>query len=687
MFSKKFIKLISILLCLAVVLGCTSCKNNETPEIEKKTYTGNHVYTAPETSDYILQEGISEYKLVVPSSEYSSTIMLSVEEFNNLFKKATGITLPLTYDNVVGEYSESSKFISLGNTSFVEQAEIEYDKTKLKTDGCRIITKGKTVFILGASDYGVLNGVYDFMQICFSYEFYARDCVEIDTNVKNLKLRAFDVVDVPDIPIRSNPNGANAGERLNTPRVTDFYAFGESAAVDAKNRMLRYRFNNKYFGALLPIYSEYGTKNSDSNTVHNAFNYITASEAKAGWLSPSSSQICYSASSHTDHFDEENFNALAKHCASKIENSLKLFPRETYPQHNSVTLTQADSGGFCNCPTCLEWQERDNGAISGGMIRLNNAIIKEVRDWMALPENEPYRRDNLKLMFFSYNSSEPCPVVYDKATSSYVPANEEVVMAEGTGVYFAPMSSFKYDTNYYSFEHNLGRERLKQWTTLSDYCWLWIYGTYYKAWSYFFDSYNFHNSDAYQDFAASNVQMIFDENIDYSSELVGFNSLKTYIESKIMWDTTLDQNELMQDFFNAMFKDAADVMYELFTDYRIHYTYIAVHGDKKLNSVKNYEPSDILKWISYIDRALEKIEKYKVTDSNLYYLIKERIEMESVSPLYWLLDLYGNTRGTPPFSSQERAMYINRLKEIVSRYPTLSYSGYTPMIDFVQGLS
>ena len=687
MFSKKLIKIICILLCLPIIFSCFGCNKDKPSSIEKTTYNGNHIFTATETLDYIIYDGATEYKLVIPSSGYSSAIMLSVEEFNNLFKKATGITLPLVYDNEIEQYSESSKYISLGDTLLVDQAGVEYDKAQLKTDGCRIITKGKTVFIFGGSDYGVLNGVYDFMQICFNYEFYFRDCIEIDTDVRNLKLREFDVTDIPDIPIRSTPNGANAGAANDAPRITDFYAFGDSAAVDAKNRILRYRFNNKYFGALLPIYSEFGTKSSASNTIHNCFNYITTSQAKQGWLSPSASQICYSASSHTDHFDEENFKALAHHCALKIENSLTLFPREAYPQYNTVTLTQADAGGFCNCPTCLEWQERDNGAISGGMIRLNNAIMKEVKQWMALPENEPYRRDDLKLLFFSYNSSEACPVIYDEKTSSYVAANEEVVMEEGTGVYFAAMSSFEYDSNYYSSENDLGRERLKQWTTLSDYCWLWIYGTYYQAWMYFFDSYNFHSGDAYQDFAASNIQYIFDENIDYSTELVGFNTLKTYIESKLMWDTSLDQEKLIKDFFNAMYKDSADIMYQLFSSYRMHYAYIATHGQKKLRSVENYKPSDFLKWINLIDQALENNEKYKETDINLYYLIKERIEMESVSPLYWLLDLYGSTRGTPPISNQDRVRYINRLTEIATRYPTLSYSGYTPMLSFVQGLS
>ena len=687
MFYKRFIKVISILLCLSVVLGCFGCKEEPKPQIEKEVYNGNHIYTATETSEFILKDGVSEYKLVISGDTFSEAVMLSVEEFNNLFKKATGITLPMVYDNTIGQYSENSKYISLGNTSLVEQANISYDKEKLKTDGCRIITKGNTVFILGATDYGVLNGVYDFMQICFNYEFYFRDCIEIDTNVTNLKLRAFDVTDVPDIPIRSTPNGNNSNETHDAPRVTDYYAYGDSAEVDAKNRTLRYRFNEKYFGAILPIYSEFNDTNSACDTIHNAFNYVTASQAKAGWYSLSGSQLCYSASSHTDHFDENNFNELASFCAQKIENSLKIYPRASYPQYNVVTLTQTDSGGFCSCPTCLSWQKKDNGAISGGMIRLNNAIIKKVKEWMALPENEPYRRDDLKLLLFSYNNSEPCPVIFDEHTGSYVAANEEVVMAEGTGVYFAAMQSYEYDRPYYSEDNDLGRERLSQWTTLSDYCWLWVYGAYHTRPIYFMDSYNFHTSDAYQAFAEAGVEFVFDENIDYSSELTGFNALKTYIESKLMWDSSLDQDILMNKFFNAMYKDAADTMYKLFIDYRMQYAYIKEYGQKKLNNVQNYAPSDFLRWIDYLDQALLEIEKYKESDKNLYNLLKERIDIEAACPLHCMLELYGDSRGTPPFSSTDRAMYIARLTDIATRYPGLSYDTYITVLSFVQGLS
>ena len=175
-----------------------------------------------------------------------------------------------------------------------------------------------------------------------------------------------------------------------------------------------------------------------------------------------------------------------------------------------------------------------------------------------------------------------------------------------------------------------------------------------------------------------------------ASELTGFNSLKTYIESKLMWDSSLDQNELVEKFFKAMYKDAAETMYNLFVDYRTHYAYIIVKSGQnkvKLNNVQNYAPSDFLRWIGFIDQALLQIEKYKDTDNNLYKLIKERIDVESACPLHCMLELYGDSRGTPPFSSEDRTMYISRLTDVAMRYPGLSYDTYITVLSFVQGLS
>ncbi len=678
---KKFFRIICLILVLAVftgtVAGCgddASVSEIGSQTVEKKTYQGTHILNAPEVSseDYFIKDGRSEYQIVIPA-DASNHVMIAVEEFNCLLDEATGIILPYITEGAA-TYTSDAKYISIGDTTLATAAGVTYDKSALKTDGCRIITKGKSIFILGADNGGVVNGVYDFMSIYFDYEYYFRDCLEIDTNVKNAKLRNFDVTDVPDIPIRVSPNNGTGSTEYDTPNEFDVLAFGDNAAVSAKNRQRRFRYNSTYESALLPIFDEFDDPSSPSNIIHNVLSYVPADQVQPGWYSTKGMQLCYSASSHTDHFDEENFDALAQHCADKIANSLKIFPREQYPQYSVASITQYDGAGFCDCKTCLEWREADAGAISGGMIRLNNAVNAKVREWMAKPENEPYRRDDLKIVFFAYNSSEACPVVYDDETKQYVPANDEVVMDEGTGVYYACMTNMAYEYSIYDSVNDLGRRYLEQWNSMTDYLWLWTYGFWYKQSMYFHDSYNYFNSDAYQYYAYYGIDSVYNETHGRTADVSALCSLQNYIQSKLMWDSSLSQETLINDYLNAMFKDAADDIRRLLTSYRMHFSDMLVETGAKTahsetKSTETYLYTDFINWISILDDAYESIEHYKTTDADLYELLKHRIDLESVSPLYGLLELYGDARGVSDFTNDKRQEYVSRLGAIAADHP------------------
>ena len=152
-----------------------------------------------------------------------------------------------------------------------------------------------------------------------------------------------------------------------------------------------------------------------------------------------------------------------------------------------------------------------------------------------------------------------------------------------------------------------------------------------------------------------------------------------------MWDASLDSGILIKKYFEAMYKDAADTMYEMFIDCRLHFAKLSEKEQKiKVGSIiRNkdyYTPDEFKTWISYTDQATLKIEKYKESDPKLYYLLKDRIEIEAVGPIYCLLDLYGGDRGTPPITYEERQGYIDRLLVFANVYP--NFKG--PESDFVK---
>ncbi len=182
--------LTAVVLSVCTLFSAVGCNAKiETVDVFKSpSFTGIHNFTATDvnTDDYILKNGVFEYTLVIPETP-SSALEVARQEFVLLFKHATGVTISSIVRDDKVRYNENDKYISFGDNEYTKSANIEYDKKILKNDGGRIITKGKSIFLLGGLDTGVITAVYDFMQICFNYEYYYRNCIQIkNTSLNNI---------------------------------------------------------------------------------------------------------------------------------------------------------------------------------------------------------------------------------------------------------------------------------------------------------------------------------------------------------------------------------------------------------------------------------------------------------------------------------------------------------------------
>ena len=188
------------------------------------------------------------------------------------------------------------------------------------------------------------------MQICFNYEFYYRNCIEINTNVQNLKMRNFNVTDIPDIETRSYGN--------NVSLFTDAWEFElESGFVDATDisrAMRRYRYVNPILELFLPIYEEKGNYILNYG-YHNVYYYVHPNMKEGTWRSswlsdnaptnnPQFQELCYTA-----HGSEEDLQALIDACVDKIQYSLSM---EQWKNRKYVGFTIMDGGFQCNCQFC-----------------------------------------------------------------------------------------------------------------------------------------------------------------------------------------------------------------------------------------------------------------------------------------------------------------------------------------------
>ncbi len=674
---KKFIKtFISLTLVILLVFTSFACEQEENEvEIVKETFNGVHIMNATDTDSYMVNGGSTTYKIVYPEA-YTAKESTAKSEFISLFKQATGVQMEAITDTGLTHQTDAT-YISIGYTtllkSVINETELEAQKKELGKDGVRIFTKDKTVYMYGGSDSGTIYSVYDFMEILFNFDQYYRNCFDLDTGITTVKLKNFDVKDIPDIPYRFSPLGVTKRAQ-DAPRSYEIEA--GVLSENLVNRDLRMRFIEEGNSAsqIIPIHTEFNNFNSSYAAYHNTDEYINGrmedkvDYSKASkWVSDNGNQLCYTA-----HGDEDAFTQLVEQCARKIVNSLSNY---TDPTRCYVTITQEDNTAFCSCEHCMKSTEECNGSIAGAMVNLCNRVIDRVDEILETePEHEAYKRE-IKMVCYAYQTGSVPPAVYNEETKEWTACKEYAKPNDKVCIWFCgTMMSFR--NGIYQPENDEARKRIDGWKAIAPEMWFWLYDYYYIYPAYFCDNFSFINSETFNYLATTNPTMVFDEmGSSSASDVTGFTNLKLYLESKLMWNSSLNSDELTKKFFKAMYKEASDDMYAVFNFMRDYMSInfqdqeLRDHTGADINKTKYFPYSTYLKpLLEMLDKAVEKLDVYKTTDIGTYNLIKSRIAVEYVFPLYAVLDLYATDGATQPFTNLQKAEYKTTFREMAEKY-------------------
>lgn len=754
----RLITVLTLALTMSLTaFACTPNDEGDTyGEFTPIKFEGIHsiVYTESAT-DYLVKNGVSDYTIVLPD-KVSDTMTVAKDEMQLLFKRATGYFLPAIYESDIENLTEAvatGKYLSFGANKLFEAAQLgitEAETKSLAYDGLILRTKNKNVFFYGAYDGGVVNAVYSFLEYHFGFRYYHRNSWYIEQGVTDEKLINFNVIDVPDIERRTN-NVAWYSITHDPMKTVDPLVEGITPQ-DVKNRSWR----NRTAGAghqndLLPIIHDRKNMKYGDGYIHNAMEYIpntidadgkpvdydkyyfeeyypdaarvpqwwtdaygdleynsvnmaakglTRQYVKNGpnsqdncaasdWRSTGGEQMCYTARGNAISFD-----ALAKRCAEMIEYSLIEFTPEKWPYRDTVTITMEDVGAVCSCEACLHDRQNENFTSSGSVIKLLNAVNVYVREWMNKPENAAYKREEFHIVSFAYSTLATAPAVYSETEGKYVPCNDEVVGDEGVGVYYADNLYANYYTPLYAPENEDCIGNWEAWDACVDYFWFWGYPTIPQATIYPHDSRAFFNNDFFQYIASKDVRYVFLESQDSGDNATSFQNFSCWMEARLMWDSTLDIDALIKEYFDNMYYEASETMQYLMRSYSLHIQTLADQNNLRNNNwasgatmikTTSFWPLPMLEsWLGLCDKALSEIDHYRLTNPNLYLVIKDRIDLESMTPLYVILEHYGKTTGTNRLSMNKYQEYKLRLYDISIQYPQMSSACSGPLIlDFV----
>ena len=654
---KGLKKLVSVLLGAVTLFSAASCNfggstDSSSGEVVadmgmRETYQGTHDYTATDTEEYLVKNGRTDYKLVVPA-QTSEILERAKAEFITLFREATGIKMTVVTDEGL-EHNATNKYISLGETRLTAATDIATEKAKLTRDGGRVLTKDKTVFIYGGSDYGTLFAVYTFMSITFNYECYFADCIEIDTRVKEKALKNYQVTDIPDFKHR----GANNTLLRN-----------EDGSISDYGYRMRYMDGRAF--DFIPIHKTYNGVN-DGRASTNSLAYLPIEiyeEEHPLCYSDNGDELCFTA-----HGDEVEFEWMLQECTNKITYSLQRYTPEEYPLYNAASITQQDHSGYCGCKEaggCAELSLK-YGGIVGVYIAFCNKLAERVQDWMAQEENAAYAREDFRIFFFGYQYTVEAPVKLDRNTGEYVPYHEDVTMRDDVGVYLA-MTNFDYQYSFWDDRNKQGRDNVEKWCALTDNIYYWLYSCNFRNMMFPFESFNFYYDGAMSWLAnRSNVHYFSQTQEPTKGTMTAWNNLKHYLDAKLAWDTSLNVETLVKNFFDAMYGQASEEMQDIFYSHRAYMNAVILEqygltgtGDSRptLEKPEYWSFLQLEQWIKDLDAAKESLSHLKAVDPKIYELNCKHIEAEAISNIYLTFICYkSDLTSTKKKEYKERLLY------------------------------
>lgn len=641
--TKVFIFLLSVIFTFGVG-ACNKDKPQELPKTEMPSFA--------QTDVMLCENDASEYSIVIPASaDRNSTESFAAEELQNIFYNTTGVTLPIVADTDIA-FSADSKHISVGDTTVYAGCGYDMQSLDLNFDGYIVKRYGKTVVINAKSQVGKINGVYGFCEKNLGYMYYASDCVRYEKS-QNVKLIDFDWVDVPDFQGRISYSAEMIYDPLNRVRLRnnnqltghvakygegelwcltdqsicfeilpfwEYYAqhpdwyYMDSAVTDKGNGVLEYVYNDITYTIDLKDLSRISFDSSG----------IPFSQSGLWLLIKNHVQICYTKALT----DAEMFGEFTKNLKEHIVNN---------PARRLFMLGMSDNNHVCTCANCTA--SNAQYTVSGTTMRFVNAVAENVESWRA--QNYPERQ--VQLVVFAYLSTQEAPVKDTLENGKYVPVDESVVARDNVTVRIAPINSCHYYTFDNADKNALSAKMFASWRECAKSFAIWDYKVSFSTQIAPFPTWN-STAYNYRMYKEMGVMDILSQG-DTRSYNISMSKMDDYVRSRLLWDVSLNYQELCYDFIENYFGVAAPQMRAYYNYMQMHYaTKIAVHNNFHAYTYsglteRSYWPMETLLTVRAIfDEAYAKLSALPAAEKET---LGERIDTESAFYRFMLLELYG----------------------------------------------
>ena len=627
------------------------------------------------TDSYLVKNGRTDYVIVYEPRGRSYYMDFAITDFQDILRKATNVTInaiPDTDESVV--WSEDAKYISIGHTKLLEAAGITVDYDRLLEGGRVVKTVGNSLFIAGGV-FSWPKAVYDIMYDLFDYEWFANDEIALTPTEEDVRLPLYDYEKIPSINVSSPTFGEYASETgdLGSSRENTIRSYNNPLfdSVFPNERMRGGGTWHNILGHLRPskedtkclpkikadlaVLSQADFIAKYSQTIYNnltdddASTTVTLQDLHPSWYS--NQQLAFSAKESREELLDYTFEAW-QGLVTNVLSPEGLDYAVTYGGEWCFSFTPMDTGTWSTTEESLESLERYGENSAEYVLFMNEVLTTRFNPWFT----ETFPGERMKVLFFAYQAGTNAPILKDAEgkpvldeNGNYIPVAEEVKLAENCTLMYAPIrQSF-----YHAFieEENKGfMDILKGWQALfteTSELTFWLYAANFEDASVPLDR----GQGWYANYkwAAENKCTLLLYEVTVPSIAGDWTRLWAYLAGKYAEDIeNSNPEELIKHWFKNYFKDASDVMYKFFEEYRAWFAWLAENTEldwlyltEQQQADRNNWPYALLKqWIDYIYEAEDIISRYKTEDPALYKKLHTRIMLESVTVRYLMLRNY-----------------------------------------------
>ena len=632
--KKLSSKILCSVLCLGFAFSAAACSQTGKPnnptgsgsttggkdieiEISSGAGSGIHNVSVSEGTVDFITNGELRHEIVVPSNADDVTTFAATE-LSSFVLDACGVRMEIVTEDGRNWSADSMYFVLGAENSLFEKAGVNVPTEKLSTRGAYVETKGKSVFLAGATSAGTLNAVYEWLHYQLNWEIYGTEEIVQLRGVTDMKLKVMNILEVPDID-----------------DINSSYGWTDLDFQTCR----RLRFTGTYWMGV----------GEGSLAYHNAFEYLppkTYKSAHPDWYSTDGTQLCYMARGN---------EAERQLMIDTVTEVLKKESIE-HPTLTHVTLTQMDNRSWCACPACVALNEK-YGTDAVTTLYFCNEVSRRIQAWYKTAEGLPYARE-LKIMFFAYHPTQYAPTKYDSATDTYSPIDDTVICDDNVGIIYAPITA-SYQVPLSDERNRDYYETVRAWAVVTNNICMWTYSTNFRYYLIPTNTYNTMQEN-YRFFSQNGTKWLLDQ-AQYAVYATGFSALKMYLNTKLAWNVNYDLNALINDYFANYFGPAASGVRQYFDELRAHWAYLeqemGFFGNTYLEShEREYWPDTLLKrWEGYIGEALAALESIKDTDRNAYNMYRNNVLLESISVRFLLLDLWASAYGDAELTTLRNA--------------------------------